>query len=194
MSTEIKAVDGIIKRLSKIFQITIPFQVINDTVIKFYDQGLEEMEMKFGMNFTRNDSRVDLLRSYVSDNIKDMTEEMMGKLRKEITQGVVNLESIPEISKRIQKVADVSKNRAKMIARTETNRALNMAHRDAAAQSGLIVKKQWVAHIDARTSPICRALNGQVIPFHSKFKYQGQEWDIPPAHVNCRSRAIYLQE
>jgi len=185
MSTEVKAIGDVIKQLSKIFKITIPFTIINNTLTKFYDKGLEEMELKFQMNFERNTSRLDLLQNYVAENIKSMNDEMVGKIRKEITQGVVNLESIPKISKRIQSVVDVTKNRAKMIARTETNRALNMAHKDAAIQSGLVVKKEWSAHIDNRTSPICKHLNGKIITMNQKFKYQGQEWDIPPAHVNC---------
>ena len=194
MSAEVKAVGDIIKQLSNVFKITTPFAVINDTLTKFYDKGLEEMEVKFQMNFERNTSRLDLLRNYVTDNIKSMNDEMVEKIRKEVTQGVVNLESIPKISKRITKVVDMTKDRAKMIARTETNRALNMAHKDAATQSGMVVKKQWIATEDSRTSPICRHLDGQIIPMNKKFKYQGQEFDIPPAHPNCRSRVIYLQE
>jgi SPP1 gp7 family putative phage head morphogenesis protein len=194
MSSEIKAISDIVKRLSDIFKITIPFETVRETIIKFYDKGLEEMEVKFQMNFTRNNSQVDLLTSYVSENIKGMNKEMMEKIRKEITQGAMNLESIPKISKRIEDIAKVSKNRAMMIARTETNRALNMGHKDAAVQSGIITKKQWVSHIDNRTSPICVALNGTTIGLNDKFRYQGQEWDLPPAHVNCRSRVIYLQE
>ena len=64
----------------------------------------------------------------------------------------------------------------------------------AAEDSGIKFKKKWDAQIDARTSPVCRDLNGVVVEMNEKFKWKGEEFDFPPAHVNCRSRVLYIQE
>jgi len=89
---------------------------------------------------------------------------------------------------------DVGVDRARAIARTEINRAENMGHIDGARQSGLKLMKQWDAHLDKRTSQVCKDLNGKKIPMNDKFKWRGQEFDAPPAHVNCRSVLIFIQE
>ena len=77
----------------------------------------------------------------------------------------MNLGSVPQMMKRIKKVKDISIDRAKMIARTELNRAENIGNLDGARQSGLNLVKEWSAHIDARTSQVCRDLNPKICNF-----------------------------
>jgi SPP1 gp7 family putative phage head morphogenesis protein len=45
---------------------------------------------------------------------------------------------------------------------------------------------QWVAMLDSRTTEICRSRNGNV--------YIYGEGPLPPAHYNCRSKAVSLAE
>ena len=157
MLSKLKAdINSIIERLLKPLNIAIPFSIVDQTMKQFYDKGLEEMELKLGINFVRDPERFELLRGFVAENIKDLSEDVKERLRKEITQGVINLESVPQIMKRIRKVNEMAVDRARMIARTEANRALNMAHMDAARQSGLKLKKRWDASLDRRTSEVCR--------------------------------------
>lgn len=198
--SELKAaIEDLIARISDMLHITVPIGVTRKTLKSFYDLGLKEMEVQFKMNFTRDPERLSLLESFTIDNIKDLNESMSESLRKEITQGVVNLESLGTIEKRVAKVTRMSKARARTIARTETNRALGVAHKDAALQSGLNLRKMVDATIDAKTSSICKGLQAkygredQTIPINQKFKFNGQEWDTNPFHPNCRSRVVYVQ-
>ena len=159
-----------------------------------YDKGLLDAEKQFNINFVRNEQRLQTLQKYVFDNIKDMNEDIAGKLRQVISRGIINLDDSKKIANDVQKVMDTSIERARMIARTEMVRAQNMGHIDAARQTGLKLMKKWDAHLDKRTSPICRALDGKEVPMDSKFVYQGQEFDAPPAHPNCRSTLLFIQK
>jgi len=117
---------------------------------------------------------------------------MADKLRSELQRGLMNLESVDKLKERVQKVMDVSAERARMIARTEANRAENMGHIDGARQSDVKLMKKWDAHLDNRTSAVCNDLDGKIIPLDKKFKWNGQEFDAPPAHPNCRSTLLFV--
>lgn len=65
-------------------------------------------------------------------------------------------------------------------------------------EQGYNVTKTWVAKIDARTCPICRAMNGVTIPFGDVFMIDGDEitidshyGDMANAHSNCRCHIEY---
>lgn len=192
-------INDLIDRIIKLFNLNISPVIVTSSLLKFYDKGLEQSEIQLNLNFTRDEERFSTLNDYVLGNIKGANEEIREKLRKEITQGVVNLESVPQVRERIMSVMDVSKARAQMIARTELNRAEGVGHMDGARQSGLKLKKYVSAKLDSRTSPICQGLDKkygtkeQAIPLDAKFKFNGEEWDINPFHVNCRSTVLYTQ-
>lgn len=183
----------LIEKISKLFNVSISPMLVGTSMIKFYDIGLDNAETQFDMNFTRDGDRLKLMDNYVVENIKGMNDDMQNSIRQEITRGVVNLEGVEKVKERIMKVVDVSQNRARLIARTELNRAENVGHIDGARQSKLDLVKQWDAHIDARTSPVCEYLDGQIKTLNEKFKYQGKEFDAPPAHPNCRSTLRFIQ-
>ena len=183
----------IIEKIAKLFNISISPMLVGTSMIKFYDIGIDKAEQQFDLNFTRDGDRLKLMENYTVNNIKDMNDDMQNKIRQEVTRGVVNLESVSKVKERIMKVVDVSSERAKMIARTELNRAENVGHIDGARQSDLKLEKQWDAHLDERTSPVCRFLNGKTIPLDAKFKYDGKEWDAPPSHPMCRSTIKLIQ-
>jgi len=195
LNSTLKAqINDLAEQVANLFTLTASPEMIVKTITKFYDLGVRDMEVKLDMNLFGNYQRAAAMAEYVGDNIKDLTEETRNNLRKTVTQGLLNIENPTQISDRIQKTMDVAENRAKMIARTETNRAFNMGNKDAAKDSGLNLVKQWDAHIDARTSQVCKDLNGKQVGLDEKFKWHEQEFDIPPAHVNCRSRVIYVQK
>lgn len=83
--------------------------------------------------------------------------------------------------------------RAERIVRTELVEALSAGH-DAAIEAAAEVvdglRRQWDAHLDARTSSTCERLNGQVRPIGEPFTVGGREVARPPAHPNCRSRVV----
>ena len=189
----------LIDKIAKLFNVSISPMLVGTSMIKFYDIGLDNAETQFDMNFTRDGDRLKLLENYTVENIKGMNEDMQNSIRQEITRGVVNLEGVEKVKQRIMKVVDVSQNRARMIARTELNRAENVGHIDGARQSGLTLKKFLNVHLDKRTSNICIYLDKhygtpeKAIHLDAKFKMDGKEWDAPPFHPNERTVLAFTQ-
>ena len=177
--------NDLVNKFAKLLNVGLLTDSVFVELKKGYDKGLNDAENQFNLNFTRNEQRVETLQKYVYDNIKGMNDDLAEKLRQVISRGILNFDSVNDIQKEVQKVMNVGVERARVIARTEMVRAQNMGHIDGARQTGLKLWKQWDAHLDARTSPVCSFLNGKKVGMNSKFVYQGQEFDSPPAHPNC---------
>jgi len=187
--------NSLIERIIKMINLNILPTTITSSILKFYDKGLERAELELNLNFVRDNEVIKTLNDYVVGNVKGLNEEMREKLRKEITQGVMNLESISKVQKRIQKVIGVSQERAKLIARTELHRAEVTGSMTSARQSGLKLLKQWDAHLDKRTCKFCAALDGQTIPLDKKFNHNGIMLDSPADnHPNCRCTIKTIQK
>jgi len=60
-------------------------------------------------------------------------------------------------------------------------------------KSGVEMTKTWLATIDNRTSAICKRLDDQTVKLNEKFKdpKTKEEFDAPPAHVDCRSTVVF---
>ena len=195
IDAELKSIiHDLVNKFTAILHINLFADSVRRVITSRYDKGLDELGAKFDMNFIRDSKKINFLESYTFDNIKGMNDELAERLRKELSQGLLNLESIEQLKERVKKVMSVTAERARMIARTEANRAENVGRLDAARQSGLDLVKQWSAHIDKRTSQVCKDLNGKIVPLNAKFKWRGEEFEAPPAHVNCRSTLLFLQK
>jgi SPP1 gp7 family putative phage head morphogenesis protein len=188
------------KKISLLFNLTTSDKAVKQ-IEEYYRKGLDEMELQLDMNFVGNKQRLSVFKTYVVDEIKGFSTSMRERLRREIVDGIINLESMGKIKKRISETFEVARQRAEMIARTEANRAYNMGHKDAAEESGLKLKKMVSVHHDDRTSPICKRMSRKygkrdsAINLDKKFidDESGKEFDISPFHPNCRSRIIYIQ-
>lgn len=167
---------------------------ITEFIAKEFQKGVEEIEKKINRNLVVKTSKVEDLSNYVYKNIKGMNEELINKLEQQITMGILNRENLNQVKERVKSVMKMSEERSIMIARTETVRANNLGNLEAARESGIKFKKKWDAHLDSRTSEVCRALDGQVVEMDEKFKWNGEEFDSPPSHPNCRSRLLFIED
>lgn len=89
------------------------------------------------------------------------------KINGEITQGILQGDSIPDIAKRLHKVADMNNVAAVRTARTATTAAENGGRIDSykrAQNMGIKLRQQWLATLDGRTRDSHRALDGESIP------------------------------
>ncbi len=91
-------------------------------------------------------------------------------------------------------------NRSTVIARTETIAASNYGSHEAAKQSGLTLKKVWLATEDARTRPDHAAADGQEVDLDEPFTVGGAQLMYPgdvsrgaPGNevIQCRCTQIY---
>lgn len=144
------------------------------------------------------------VNDYINDRISRMADSMnettQDKIKRTISQGVAEGESVEKLRKRIQDVyGDATKTRSKLIARTETIAASNEASNEAYRQSPLVNYKEW--HTEPDACEYCRALNGKIIGLDQSFAplgtevngTEGSKYSIsyeaimhPPLHPNCR--------
>jgi len=80
--------------------------------------------------------------------------------------------------------------RAEMIAITEVTRAFSAGeqiYQNMLSEMGVETVREWLTSEDEKVCPICGALDGQAVSIGEKFvDDDGNEYDNPPSHVNCR--------
>lgn len=133
------------------------------------------------------------------DPTKDIPWNMK-KINGEVLQGILQGESVSDIAKRLRNVEEMNKVAAIRSARTIVTGAENKGRMDSyhrAEQDGIILEKEWLAAIDARTRHWHADLNGQTVPIDEPF--QNEYGDImypgdPSAHpanvYNCRCTMV----
>lgn len=124
------------------------------------------------------------------------------RVNAEVTQGIIQGESIPEIAKRLKtNVGMTAKGSAVRNARTSVTSAENKGRIDMlhdAADKGVITHKVWMAAIDARTREAHRLLDGQEQDIDDPFKsidgdimFPGDPEARPEMVYNCRCSLTY---
>lgn len=115
------------------------------------------------------------------------------KLTSAVTQSVLQGESIPNASKRIQSIIDMDERAAARAARTAIGAAENAGRLDSlkrAVEMGIEVEKQWVATPDERTRSSHVYLDGEHVPVDKPFSnglmYPKDPNGEPGEVYNCR--------
>lgn len=117
----------------------------------------------------------------VTDTTKDEIRALIGK---QADEGW----SIPELAAEIRKLGEIhSKQRATLIARTETAAAYSRGSLLAYQQSGVVAAVEWLATLDDLTSPECAALHGTQAPLGEAFADGTLH---PPRHPRCRCTLV----
>ncbi|MNW47848.1 NAD(+)--arginine ADP-ribosyltransferase EFV [compost metagenome] len=104
--------------------------------------------------------------------------------------------SIDDMARRLGAVFEDLKGwRGKMIARTETVSGFNMAQHQVAAQSGVQLRKRWLATSDARTRESHRRVDGDTVPmtgvFANGLQFAGDPNGSPSETIQCRCTTLY---
>lgn len=118
----------------------------------------------------------------------------LSRIEDQIKIGIVQGESSQAIARRVvgtvrqrgrNGVTEITRRDAAAITRTAVNAVSNTARRELfKANADLFDEELYVATLDARTTPICRSLDGDVFPVG--------EGPIPPLHFNCRSLRVAI--
>ena len=194
-------IDEILGKYLTVFSMSELGSIITNLIRDEYLKGLEEAEVKFDMNFVPDPNEVQFMQKYAFDNVESLTTEVKDKLRKVISQGLMDGLSMHELNKSVSDVMDMSIDRAKMITITETNRANNRGFYQAAKDTGLDLVKQWTAQPE-RTSRAgnqvpckhCEFLDNQIVEMDDQFTDdEGRKLLLPPHHPHCACRVLYVQ-
>ena len=115
----------------------------------------------------------------------------------QITQGIVQGESIDKISKRLQNVTDMDKKASVRNARSMMTNAENAGRINSmkdAEEMGLEYEKVWMATHDERTRESHALLDGVSVPVDEKFPnglmYAGDPSGDPSEYYNCRCSVV----
>lgn len=138
-----------------------------------------------------------LLPYKVVNGLRDVRWNV-AKINAEVTQGILQGESIPNISKRLSAVLDMNKTSAIRNARTTVTSAQNKGRMDMlhdAAEKGVIMRKGWSAHIDGRERSFHADLDGDFVDMDDEFanglQYPGDPDGEPEEVYNCRCSLVY---
>ena len=101
----------------------------------------------------------------------------------QLLQGILQGESIPEMAKRMQTVANSDLAGATRTARTMHTAAQNAGRQSGynkAAEQGIVFEKTWLAAMQERTRDTHIALSGKSVAYDEKFKSpSGEELEFP---------------
>ncbi|HOO04694.1 MAG TPA: phage minor head protein, partial [Methanomassiliicoccales archaeon] len=118
--------------------------------------------------------------------LKGITDDMSKKISSELSEGILKGEDMRRLSKRITESTNIPIERARVMARTETMYAFNIAANEEYKAYG-VGKVEWVAALDERMCDICGKYHGKIYPI--------DEAPDAPAHPNCRCVKIpYIEE
>lgn len=150
----------------------------------------------------------------VDNRMKDTPDEVFDLIATEVARGAEEGDSIPEIAESIDELLSVTdtprwKNRAVVVARTETIGALNAGRNDA---FGVVAEelsldglgggfdKVWIATHDDRTRPTHQAAHGQRVPLSGRFQVglaslsqPGDESGPANETIQCRCTTIMVE-
>lgn len=136
------------------------------------------------------------LYTELGHDIKDLSK----KISAEISRGISTGAMYGEMARNIASYANIPKNRAMTIARTEAHRIQCAATANAqwkAKEKGADVVKQWDASLDGRTRDTHRLLDGQIRELDEPFEVAGKKAMYPGAFgdpaEDCNCRCALLQ-
>ena len=107
---------------------------------------------------------------------------------------------VAAIARQIRDQVDVMTTwRAALIARTETHGAANYGAQEAARETGLRLRKEWVAAADERTREDHKAADGQIVGMDEPFQvgsdmlmFPGDPAGSPEQVINCRCAQSFI--
>lgn len=124
------------------------------------------------------------------------TADLQKKIAGEISRGFATASSFAEIARNVSAYANISKNNAMRIIRTEGHRITETAAYHAqqkAKDRGADIVKIWDASLDAKTRPSHAKVDGEIKELEEKFSnglmYPGDPHGSAAEVINCRCRS-----
>lgn len=118
-------------------------------------------------------------------------------LTSQVTQGILQGESVPNIAKRLAAVSDMNRTSCIRNARTMTTTSENsgrLAGMKEAEEKGIVYEKQWMATNDDRTRESHAELDGVSVPIDEPFPnglmYPADMSGAPEEVYNCRCSMV----
>ncbi len=135
------------------------------------------------------------LYSRTFENLRDITDDMAGVIREELTKGFAQGENPKKMAKRItDEVKGIQRTRAETLARTETINAATQGTLDQIEESGvdIVSHGEWTTAADEDVCSFCRRVGFEnftvdELRANHAVRFRGQIYRLaPPSHPNGR--------
>lgn len=170
------------------------YSVLKDAGVK---HSTPEVRIKangaIGLNQDFINSIIDFFRTDLFNTVTNITETTRDFLRQQEEQGIQDQLSIDEIANNML-ASGITRNRAVLIARTETMKAANAAEQVGADRTGLQTEKEWIAVRDSRTRLDHISVDGRVVPDNKPFNVGGYLMMRPGDLTSADGREVPARE
>lgn len=114
-----------------------------------------------------------------SERIWANQDAMLKGLRTELTQGIIQGDSVDKMARRFRKKFNSSYHNTQRLFRTESARVINSAQEKIYSDSGVVQKVKWLATLEGNTCSECAKLDQKV------FNLDDSRKPSVPRHPNC---------
>lgn len=186
-------------------QVKITIDLVTPLMAEFVSTEGQHAFATLGLRAEEFDLHAPDVRKYLISSIKkfanEITENTSNMIRQQVADGLESGEGLMAISSRIRDLADLSDNRAELIATTEIHRSQGHAEIEAWNQSKVVVAKIWYTALDERVCPECSLMHGKEVDLDEAFlsveeladlgykNYDGPV-EIAQMHPRCRCSII----
>jgi SPP1 gp7 family putative phage head morphogenesis protein len=134
--------------------------------------GGQQLAGEVGLSFSLENPRaLQIVRQRAGALVSNVTETTRDAIRAAVEAGRTQGLGTNQIARLIEETTfgEISKSRAKVIARTEVVASLNAGAYEAARQSRVMQSKSWITQGDDRVRDSHAAINGQRVPMDGVF-------------------------
>lgn len=138
-------------------------QAGGETALKFLDNA-DDFQISEALQKRISEATMKVIREH--------TEQTIAKLKKSISEGVLNNESLEQLTARVNKIyKDAMTWRAERLADSESHKYVNKGLQEAYIQAG-VKKKQWRA-LGGNPCKFCLSMDGKIIDVKSSYVPKG---------------------
>lgn len=199
----IKQADNIIKDLNA-GRVPASKDYLTDVYMINSNGVAEQIQRVTNLSFSQVDRKAirnSVLTPLDEIALQDNADVVRAKIRRDITQSIIQGSSIPETAKLINNSLETNLNDAVKIARTEMTGVMNNARlqrMEEAEVKGIKLLKEWVATSDDRTRDRHSMRDGERVPIDKPFSgglmYPGDQAGEASDVINCRCTIITIVE
>jgi SPP1 gp7 family putative phage head morphogenesis protein len=151
----------------------------------FGDAGIA---LGMSLAFTLDNPLIQEILGELAQQVRGVADTTIDEIQALVGRQAAEGWSVDQLASEIAKLGEIhSTERAQLIARTESAAAYSRGSLAAYKQSGVVEAVEWLAEMDDRTSPECRALHGKRRTLNETFD---DGTSHPPRHPRCRCALV----
>lgn len=149
------------------------YSILKDAGVKHTTPAvMVKRNAAFGLNEDFVNAILEFFRTDLFNTVTNITETTRNQIRQIVEEGVQQQLSLDQIINNLLS-SDITKNRAALIARTETMKAANYGEQAGANRTGLQTRKEWISVRDHRTRHDHINVDGSIVPDDKPFNVGG---------------------